>query len=146
MQKLIENIKKHEGLRLTSYICPNGFPTIGYGTKLPLDETELRLINNPNYITAKEAEALLKYRLEKSISELNNKKPIVITLFENRQQVIYEMAYQLGVAGLLKFKRFWAALEKGEYKDAAHEMLDSKWAKVDSPKRAQDLALIMQLG
>jgi lysozyme len=146
MFELIQNIKKYEGLRLTSYICPNGYPTIGYGTKLPFSEYELTLIKNPNKITKEEAEELLKHRLEKSMKELNEQKPFIITLSKNRKRIIYEMSYQLGVSGLLKFKRFWAALEKNEYKDAAHEMLDSKWAKSDSPKRAEELALIMQLG
>ncbi|MDR2342773.1 MAG: glycoside hydrolase family protein [Campylobacteraceae bacterium] len=146
MFSLIQSIKKHEGLRLTSYICPSGYPTIGYGTKLPLNDFEKTQIKSEDKITEQEAEFLLKHRLENSIKELNKQKPFIAIISENRKRVVYEMAYQLGVQGLLKFKRFFAALEKNEFKDAAHEMIESKWAKSDSPKRAGELALIMQLG
>ena len=37
------------------------------------------------------------------------------------------MAYNLGVDGLLKFKKMWKALEKQDYQTAAEEMKDSKW-------------------
>ena len=63
----------------------------------------------------------------------------------NRGEVLVEMAYQMGVGGLFKFKRMWAALAVGAYSGAAHEMLDSRWAK-QTPKRAKELAEIMQTG
>ncbi|MDR2100108.1 MAG: glycoside hydrolase family protein [Campylobacteraceae bacterium] len=146
MFELIRMIKRHEGLRLTAYNDTNGFKTIGYGTKLPLSDFEKELVKNENKITENEAEFLLKNRLECAMSELNVKKPFIKTMSENRKRVIYNMSYQLGVGGLLGFARMWKALEKGEYKEAAYEMLKSKWAQKDSPKRAEELAMIMQLG
>ncbi|MDR0666856.1 MAG: glycoside hydrolase family protein [Campylobacteraceae bacterium] len=146
MSELIKMIKRHEGLRLNSYICPNGYPTIGYGTKLPLSDFEKTNVKNENKITEQEAEFLLKNRLQRAIADINDKKPFIKNFSKNRKRVIYDMAYQLGVNGLLNFKRMWAALEKSEFKDAAYEMINSKWAKTDSPKRAEELALIMHLG
>lgn len=43
----------------------------------------------------------------------------------------------MGVAGLLQFKKFLAALEAEMVEQAAKEMLDSKWARTDSPGRAR---------
>jgi len=39
------------------------------------------------------------------------------------------MAYNLGIAGLNKFRKMWAAIDVADYATAAEEMLDSKWAK-----------------
>ncbi len=53
------------------------------------------------------------------------------------------MTYQLGRGGLSKFKKMKGALcngSKPNYIDAANEMLDSKWAKKQTPRRAKELA------
>jgi lysozyme len=60
--------------------------------------------------------------------------------------VIVEMCYQMGVPGVFKFVNMVAALMVKNYERAAEEMLDSKWAKSDSPKRALALAKIMREG
>jgi lysozyme len=146
MYELIKNIKAHEGLRLKWYKDTKGFLTIGYGTKSPLSSFELQNVKNGNEITESEAEWLLRYRLESSMNELNSYKPILKTLSENRRRILFEMSYQLGVPKLLKFVKMWAAIEKNNFKDAAFEMTNSKWAREDSPKRADDLATLMLLG
>jgi len=54
--------------------------------------------------------------------------------------VLIEMCFQLGKPRVLKFKRFLYHLNKCEFLEAADEMEDSKWCKVDTPKRAKQLA------
>ena len=129
LMNLIEMIKKHEGFRGMPYNDSLGFPTIGYGTKLPISEEE--------------AELLLKHRLDEKILELGEKEPFYLELPETAQEVIANMAYQMGVNGVLKFKKMWAALKERDYKKAADEMLDSRWAK-QTPNRAKELAEIMR--
>jgi len=129
MMSLIEMIKKHEGFRGMPYNDSLGFSTIGYGTKLP--------------ITEEEAELLLKHRLDEKILELSEKEPFYLDLPEKAQEVVANMAYQMGVGGVLKFKKMWAALKAGDYKKAAEEMLNSRWAK-QTPNRAKELAEIMR--
>jgi len=124
-----ELIKKHEGFEGMPYNDSLGFPTIGYGTKLP--------------ITEEEAEMLLEYRLKRMIRELIKKEPFFEKLPEDAQKVIADMTYQMGVGGVLKFKKMWAALKERDYKKAADEMLDSRWAK-QTPNRAKELAEIMR--
>lgn len=76
-----------------------------------------------------------------------------------RQAVIISMIYQLGPTGFAGFKRMIGHLEKGNagsammphlmegyWKEIANEMLDSKWAREDSPARARELAEIMRTG
>ncbi|GAB6045085.1 lysozyme [Caminibacter profundus] len=126
---LIETIKKHEGFRGMPYKDSLGIPTIGYGTKLP--------------ITEEEAEMLLQHRLDKKILELSDREPFYLELPQKAQEVIANMAYQMGVNGVLRFKKMWKALKNGDYKKAADEMLDSRWAK-QTPNRARELAEIMR--
>jgi len=128
MNKLVENIKASEGFVEHVYKDSLGIDTLGYGTKMPLDKEE--------------AELLLKHRLGKKINHLLQEKPIVLRLPQEKQEVLFDLSYQLGVNGLLKFKRMWLALESFQYEAAAVELLDSRYAK-QTPKRAEAHARIL---
>lgn len=67
-------------------------------------------------------------------------------LGETRRAVILSMVFQNGGAGLRKYKKFIAAVKARDFQEAAKEMLDSKWAREDSPARAQRAAEAMRLG
>lgn len=121
MSALIKAIEESEGFRGLPYDDHLGNPTIGYGTLLPISKYEARLI--------------LEHRLYKMINELLVHKSFVSSLSQEVKYVIYEMCYQLGVPRLLMFKRMWKALEAGDYKEAAKEGLDSRWAR-QTPNRA----------
>ena len=125
MSRLIESIKIHEGFSGEVYQDTLGFDTIGYGTKLPLSKSE--------------AEAILEMRLRAKITELKMRKPIVKELSEERRQILAEMSYQLGVNGVVRFKKMWIAIEEGNYETARKEMLDSRWFN-QTPSRARELA------
>lgn len=60
-----------------------------------------------------------------------------------RQMVLLDMGFNLGVAGLLQFRMFLAALREGRYGLAADHMLDSDWAS-QVGKRALELADMMR--
>jgi len=125
MSRLVENIKSSEGFRGTEYLDSLDIPTIGFGTRLPLTEAE--------------AELILSFRLNQKISHLLDEKPIVLRLPQDKQEVLFEMAYQLGVNGLLNFKMMWLALDGFDYKVAAQEMKLSKWYR-QTPSRVDKLA------
>lgn len=123
---LIKSIKENEGFVNHVYQDSKGIDTIGYGTKMPLTQEECLMI--------------LQHRLQDKVKELQNAKAFIVELPDNVQNVLYEMAYQMGVNGLLKFKNTWKYLEEWDFKSASVEMLDSKWAKIDSPNRAKKLS------
>ena len=50
----------------------------------------------------------------------------------------------MGMKGGGYFRNMLAAMEKADWEEAAKEMLDSKWAKKDSPQRANRLADIVR--
>jgi len=120
-----DDIKKFEGFNGMPYEDSLGFTTIGYGTKLPLSETE--------------ATILLKYRLSISKCELLAYKPNITILPQDAQDIVLNMVYQIGIDGVMSFRKMWKALEEEDYNTAAKEMLDSLWAK-QTPSRAEELA------
>ena len=58
-------------------------------------------------------------------------------------RVLANMAFNLGIHGLLKFVRTLNAIERGNYDEAASHMLASKWAG-QVGQRAQRLAAMMR--
>ena len=60
--------------------------------------------------------------------------------------VLVCMAYQMGTRGLYKFRNMWASIGQQDYDSAAVHMLDSKWARSDSPSRALRMAEMMANG
>lgn len=127
---MIESIKLHEGFRGYPYKDTKGLLTVGYGTLFPL--------------TKDEASLLLSWRLNKIIGRLDKKLPWLKQQPKEVREVIYEMSYQMGVNGVIGFKDTLAYLKARDYKNASVEMLDSKWAREDSPTRARELSEIVK--
>ena len=62
-----------------------------------------------------------------------------------RKGVIINMVYQMGLGGVLKFKKMIAAIEEKDYNAAAIEMMDSAWFR-QTPNRANRLIETMRTG
>jgi len=133
---LIEQLKSDEGLRLRVYKCTSNKNTIGFGRNLDdngisKDEAEMLLINDLHRVE----EALDRHGL---LSSEHNSA---------RKAVLYNMAYQLGINGLLGFPKMLLAYRSGDYRTTAEEMLDSLWAsKKQTPQRAKRLSDQMLTG
>jgi len=134
MTDLEREVASDEGFVPIPYRCTAGKLSIGYGT------------NIQDGISRDEALLLLRHRLGLVIAALESRLPFWPRLTDDRRRVVANMGYQLGVAGLMGFKRMLAGLERGDYEAAAREMLDSKWAKRDTPGRAGRLAERMRRG
>ena len=57
-----------------------------------------------------------------------------------RQGAIINMAFQLGITGLLGFSQTLKYLANKDYANASVEMLDSKWYREDTPGRAKKMS------
>lgn len=132
MSRLIEQLKKHEGLELKPYHDTEGVLTVGYGRNLS------------EGITEEEAEILLMNDIEKAAKEAE-KLPFFDSLNMARKAVIINMLFNLGLPRFLGFKKTIAAIEAQDFKAAAAEMLDSKWAQ-QVGARAEELAQQMKWG
>ena len=135
--RVTELIKQQEGLRHFVYKCSEGRYTIGYGRNVD--------VAGGKGVSIEEAEYLLANDLKAIQSHLVNALPVYLELNDARRAVITSMAYNLGVKGLLKFKKMISALARQDYETAADEMLDSRWAK-QVKQRAADLAQMMSVG
>jgi len=131
---IIEQLKRHEGLRLKPYKCTGDKLTIGYGRNL-----------EAKGITEVEANFMLAEDVAFYSEELSNKLSYFDNLSEARQAVLINMAFNLGVNGLMKFKKTLSYVSNQYYDQAAVEMLNSRWAK-QVGKRSIELSEQMKTG
>ena len=125
---------RHEGLKLKPYKCTAGKLTIGVGRNI-----------EDMGITEDEAIYMLRNDVARFAAELASVKPIVNTLDDIRYYVLLNMAFNLGINRLLKFKKMWEAIEDQRYTDAALEMQDSRWCE-QVGGRCSELAELMENG
>lgn len=124
----------HEGLELKPYTDTVGKVTIGVGRNL-----------DDNGITKDEALYLMRNDIETHAKELADHFPIVRDLDDVRYYVLVDMAFNLGLVRLSKFKKMWGCVSVGDYEGASVEMLDSKWA-TQVGRRAIRLSKMMKTG
>jgi len=142
---LVKELRSDEGEKLKSYLDTKGLWTVGVGILIDPKRggnpapfgVDLR---NGGTITAAQSEALLLMHIKEKADELDRRLPWWRTLSDNRQRILLNMAFQMGVSGLLNFKQTLASVRAGEYRTARLQMLDSTWARTDSPNRARRLA------
>ena len=152
---LMEKLIAHEGLRLQVYEDSLGIATIGIGRNLEdrgITPEELEWMDIPNMaivhtmgITEADAMYLAQNDVQIVEEELLRAHPCVDRLDAVRQLVLVDMAFNLGVPRLCKFKKMWAAVEAEDFPTAAKEMLDSRWAN-QVKSRATKLAHAMHHG
>ena len=139
MGKLKEQIKLDEGYRDCIYLDHLGNRTVGYG----------HFVSNKDWFRdEKVGFRLREHDLELLlVGDLASARRDCEFLFHEfndlpgeAQQVLGNMAYQLGRRRLATFKKMIAAIEQRDFVLAASEMLDSKWAKQQTPERARRLA------
>ena len=134
---LKQQLLREEGAESCAYQDSLGFWTIGVG----------RLIDarKGGGLSNDEIDFLLENDIKVKTREVLLALPWVPRLSEPRQAVLIGMAFQMGIGGLLKFKRALGSIEDGQYFEAAIEMLQSEWAK-QTPERANRLATQMETG
>lgn len=125
---LVDAIIRSEGYRKDPYIDQNKYWTGGYGHKiLEADWKEF----NPKWSDKEKKDYWLK-KLVLDIS-IANKDIMKLTSSwkyqpnEPQMEVLVELDFNLGLKGLLGFKKFLDHFKKGEIQEAADELIDSKW-------------------
>ena len=83
-------------------------------------------------MTIEEANAVLNLRIRRITTELDMRIVFFVQLPADARAVLIEMAYQLGVNGVLNFKRMIESLKARDFEHAATEMLDSKWGSTNA--------------
>ena len=154
-ENFVNKLIAHEGLRLQVYQDTLGIDTVGIGRNLEdrgITKEELDWMDIPNIdavyeygITEADAMYLAKNDVQIVEKELVRAHPCVEELDAVRQLVLMDMAFNLGVPRLCKFKKMWAAVHENKFDVAAKEMLDSRWA-TQVKSRATKLAHAMHHG
>ena len=154
-EDLVNKLITHEGLRLQVYKDTLGIDTIGIGRNLEdrgITDEELAWMDIPNMDIIYEygiSEADAMYLAENDVQiveeELLRAHPCVDRLDSVRQLILVDMAFNMGVPRLNKFKKKWAAIHENNFEEAAKEMLDSRWAN-QVKSRATKLAHAMHTG
>lgn len=134
-ETLIQRIARHEGLRLTPYVDTTGNWTIGYGHKI----TECEAQSYVNGISEDTADDMLANDITKAQAELSEALPWTSELSNIRWQVLVEMVFQMGIAGLLTFATLLRYARQGNDEGVAHSMLGSLWHE-QTPARCEELA------
>ena len=131
---LKEKLIKEEGYEKMPYLDTHVPPliTIGVGRCLGRvgisDEEVMYLLNND---------------IESVFLQLTNAKPEWQYYHHNVRIVLCDMAFNLGVKGLSKFRNMWRCLAEEDYIGAAEELMDSKYAE-QVPNRAKRNAKLLR--
>lgn len=115
IERVAEEVKTDEAYRCHMYPDSKGVTTIGYG--LNLDDG----ISEP--LAAK----IVVWILEERLQSLEKLLPFWRQLTPARQEVFLNMAYNLGIPRLLKFRDTLAAAAAGDVEGVCREMEDSLW-------------------
>ena len=148
-ERFLEQLKRHEGAVRTAdgmhkaYLCPSGKLTIGYGHNL--DANPIGGMGSNARITEAEATRLLSEDCASIAAQLDKEIGWWRELKEPRQAVLLNMAFNLGVAGLLGFRNTLRYVRQGQYAMAQNGMLNSKWAR-QVKARARELSRQMLFG
>ena len=135
--QLIKELRRDEGVVSFAYQDHLGYWTIGVG----------RLIDKKKggRLRDSEIDFMLSNDIDDFERQLIDALPWYGRLDDVRQRVLVNMAFNLGIAGLLGFKNTLAMIERGDYAGAAKGMLASKWAG-QVGERAKRLATMMETG
>ena len=121
MDKLLAMLKRHEGVETHAYECSEGKVTVGVGRNI--DQAGGMGLSDD------EIDYLLQNDIERVVKELAAEYPWFSDLDDVRRDAMVDISFNLGATRLRLFKRALAAMETGNYKEAATEFLDSRWAK-----------------
>jgi lysozyme len=136
--ELIRQLRADEGEKACAYQDSLGFWTIGVGRLVDARKPGGGL--RPEEITF-----LLQNDVDDRIDALTRSLSWFQNLDDVRKGVLLNMAFQLGMQGLLAFHATLELVRQGRYAEASSEMLDSAWAK-QTPERAQRLSKQMLTG
>ena len=129
-------IAKHEGYEPRVYKCPNGYDTIGYGFAI-----------KDLYMDKEVADLILDKKIRGILASIEANEDWDSWFWDkpqNVKEVLINMIFQIGFTGVRKFRKTIQYIKDDNFLLASEEMLDSKWAKSDSPNRAKELSEIVK--
>ena len=143
-----KRLEYHEGFREKPYYCSEGKLTIGIGHNTearPFTEDEKKAIGDwKKGITKNMAYMILRNDIEICLKDLR-KLGFWYYLDNERRYALLDMCFQLGINGLLKFKKMLEAIRVKDYSEASRQCLDSNYHR-QTPKRCERIAKLLRTG
>jgi lysozyme len=127
-------LEQEEGCRLRPYRDTVGKLTIGVGRNL-----------DSQGITRQEALYLLQNDIKESVEDLE-RLDFFSGLTDVRKVVLVDMCFNLGLGGLMGFRKMIAAIRAGNFEAAATEIRGSAAAEQTGGARYAKLAYLMEKG
>lgn len=142
---LEQSTEVHEGFSETPYKDTRGLWTIGNGRCLetnPLTPDEFRYLLGSKHLSISisklGAKWLMNRSLDAAIAQLAT-LPFWNATPAAAQEVLVEMAYQMGFERVTGFRNMLLAISRKDYKDAARHGRDSDWWRDQTRARAEVL-------
>src|ERR1035437_4045766 len=125
--QLLIDLEGDEGLRVLLYDDKTG-KSLSHGSTI---------VGNPTLgigwnvattaLTADQYRIILGWIVDARIAPLSAVLTWFSALTEPRQRAVANMAFQLGITGLLKFNTFLSLMEQGQYDQAATDLESTPW-------------------
>jgi GH24 family phage-related lysozyme (muramidase) len=160
----IENmLHRDEGLRLKVYWDTEGYPTVGIGhlitpqpirdmaqiNKILSQQVGREVTGNPGAISMDEASKLFQEDLKKVQKDIGTTNALLAQVYNqenrSRQMALENMAFQLGIGGLAKFRNMLGNMLVKDYKAAFDEARLSLWFE-QTKGRASRVTMIILTG
>ncbi|AIX12139.1 baseplate hub subunit and tail lysozyme [Citrobacter phage Moon] len=155
-------LRRDEGLRLKVYWDSEGYPTIGIGHLIVMQNIrDMNQINkilskqigrevkgNPGSISMDEASALFTDDLatvQRDIKQNPKVGPVYAKMNKSRKMALENMSFQMGVWGVAKFNNMLQAMFVGDWKKAYNSARDSLWFQ-QTKGRASRVSMIILTG
>jgi len=153
---LYDMLRFDEGLKLELYKDTEGYWTIGVGSLITKLQSKIEAIkimdkilsrSTNGKITPKESEILFNKGIQNALRGIQSTtlSETYNMMDEPRRMALMNMVYQLGIAGVLGFRKMINHLNAGNYRAASLEALNSKWAR-QTPNRARRVTSVMSTG
>ena len=134
LQVVTPMLMDDEKLKLFAYKDTTGHNTIGYGHNL-----------DAKGISKKIAVLILGEDIDEAIAGCESKISFFKSLDIPRQSVLVNLAFNMGLGGLLSFEKMLGFMSEGRYNEAARELQNSLEMK-EVPNRIFPLIKILETG
>jgi len=145
-------IQQHEGIHSTAYKDSKGIWTVGIGFNLERPDARAifkqlnldydKVFKQQVSLTPEQIVALFTVSLKIATQDAKKFMPGFDTLPKNVKMVLVDLSFNLGYSRLSKFVKTKQFIEQGNFKEAAQELLRSKWA-TQVGNRAKNLCQLL---
>lgn len=146
MSQIIQILNFEEGYKTSPYRDTEGYPTVACGIKIGPKGADMS--NYTFTVPRNVGDVWLQTFVDNTINQSRNTPSIYAALQKcnpARADILYSMAFQMGINGLAGFKNTLVMISNGNFTGASSGMLSSKWAQ-QTPNRAQRHAEVMRTG